>query len=101
MSGVLGTTFLWRGTMRFDAPTTAKAWSLHRRLIALLLAIVSLATVVQALLLYRSVLIEADRLFDYQMQQMAAALEGTRGAPRIGQAEPPGELEDFAFVVNI
>jgi len=84
-----------------DAPAAARTWSLRRRLIALLLAIVALATVAQALFLYRSVLGEADRLFDYQMQQMAAALEGTRGAPRIGPAEPPGELEDFAFVVNI
>jgi two-component system OmpR family sensor kinase len=84
-----------------DAPPRSPRWSLRRRLIALLLAVVALATIAQALLLYRSVLDESGRLFDYQMQQMAEALEGGRDVPRIGPAEPPGELEDFAFVVNI
>lgn len=78
-----------------------RAWSLRRRLIALLLAILALASAAQAVFLYFSVLGEANRLFDYQMQQMAAALEGGRDTPRIGPAEPPGELEDFAFEVNI
>lgn len=76
-------------------------WSLQRRLVWSLFALLGLATVLQVWISYRTFLLEADRLFDYQMQQMAGALQNSRGVPRLGPAELEGDLEDFAFVVNI
>jgi len=48
--------------------------SLRLRLLAFLLAAIALTALVQGLLAYRSALVEADALFDYQMQQTAYAL---------------------------
>ena len=48
--------------------------SLRVRLLVFLLAAIALTAAVQGLLAYRSALVEADALFDYQMQQTAYAL---------------------------
>ena len=48
--------------------------SLRLRLLVFLLAAIALTAAVQGLLAYRSALVEADALFDYQMQQTAYAL---------------------------
>ncbi|MBS0506205.1 MAG: sensor histidine kinase N-terminal domain-containing protein [Proteobacteria bacterium] len=58
--------------------------SLRVRLLVFLLAAIVLTAVVQGLLAYRSALVEADALFDYQMQQTAYALRA--GLPPDAQA---------------
>ncbi|MDN3921595.1 ATP-binding protein [Roseateles violae] len=62
--------------------------SLRRRLMLFLLGAIGLAALAQGLSSYRTALLEADEIFDYQMQQMALSLAG--GLP--GRA-PPRELE--------
>ncbi|MDE2417393.1 MAG: sensor histidine kinase N-terminal domain-containing protein [Burkholderiales bacterium] len=48
--------------------------SLRARLLLFLLVAVIVTTLLQALVAYRSALIETDEIFDYQMQKMAASL---------------------------
>ncbi len=76
------------------APTPAH--SLRKRLLLLLLASIALFAAIQGVGAYRSALQQADALFDYHLRQMAHAMP--RGAdPR----PPPGDEEDFDFLVQI
>lgn len=52
----------------------ARPGSLRLRLLVFLLAAIAITAAVQGVLAYRSALVEADALFDYQMQQTAYAL---------------------------
>jgi two-component system OmpR family sensor kinase len=60
--------------------------SLRGRLLLFLLVAILVTTGLLALVAYRTALAEADELFDYQMQQMAASL-------RPGLASTPSELD--------
>ena len=53
--------------------------SLRGRLLWFLLAAISIATLAQASIAYRTSLRDADQIFDYHMQQMALSLRS--GAP--------------------
>lgn len=57
-------------------PGGARAHSLRRRLLLLVLAAVALASVLQAASAYRTALRNADALFDAQLQAMARSLRG-------------------------
>jgi two-component system OmpR family sensor kinase len=76
--------------------------SLRGRLLWFLLAAISIAAIVQAVIAYRSALSDADQIFDYHMQQMALSLRG--GAPlanseaRYGGANDP---ENNDLVVQV
>lgn len=75
---------------------TPPAHSLRKRLLLLLLASIALFAAIQGVGAYRSALQQADALFDYHLRQMAHAMP--RGAdPR----PPPGDEEDFDFLVQI
>jgi two-component system OmpR family sensor kinase len=52
------------------------AWSLRRRLLWLVLAAIALVTVLQAATAYRSALREADRMFDYHLEEVARSVHG-------------------------
>ena len=63
------------GQASMDVATASRrAGSLRARLLWFLLAAIVLAGAVQALVTYRTVLREADEIFDYHMQQMAMSL---------------------------
>ncbi|RZL57429.1 MAG: two-component sensor histidine kinase [Variovorax sp.] len=74
--------------------------SLRARLLAFLLAAIVLAAGAQAFVAYRTVLQEADEIFDYHMQQMASSLRS---------GLPPGSVagglggpdQNFEFVVQV
>src|SRR5215217_903875 len=74
--------------------------SLRARLLFFLLAAIVLAAGTQALVAYRTVLKEADDIFDYHMQQMAmslrAGLPPSADVGGIGRGE-----ENFDFVVQV
>ena len=76
--------------------------SLRARLLWFLLAAVVATAVVQSLVSYHAVRAEADEIFDFQMQQMAASLRF--GLPAPNPAAPsasPDDKEDFDFVVQV
>ena len=74
--------------------------SLRARLLWFLLAAILLAAGAQALVAYRTVLKEADDIFDYHMQQMAlslrAGLPPSAAVPGVGSGE-----QNFEFVVQV
>jgi two-component system OmpR family sensor kinase len=75
--------------------------SLRARLLWFLLAAIVLAAGVQAAVAYRTVLKEADQIFDYHMQQMALSLRaGVPPSPAIGGLRGSGE-QNFDFVVQV
>ncbi|AMM26480.1 ATP-binding protein [Variovorax sp. PAMC 28711] len=77
--------------------------SLRARLLWFLLAAIVLAAGVQALVAYRTVLKEADEIFDYHMQQMALSLRA--GLPPSAAVGGLGSLrggeQNFDFVVQV
>jgi two-component system OmpR family sensor kinase len=74
--------------------------SLRARLLWFLLAAIVLAAGVQALAAYRTVLREADEIFDYHMQQMALSLRA--GLPPSAAVGGIGSGEqNFEFVVQV
>jgi two-component system OmpR family sensor kinase len=50
--------------------------SLRRRVLWLVLALIALVSVLQAMSAYRSALFEADRMFDYHLQEVARSVHG-------------------------
>ena len=80
--------------------TRAMTGSLRARLLWFLLAAIVLAAGVQALVAYRTVLNEADEIFDYHMQQMALSLRA--GLPPSAAVGGIGTGEqNFEFVVQV
>jgi two-component system OmpR family sensor kinase len=79
---------------------SALVGSLRARLLFFLLAAIVLAAGTQALVAYRTVLKEADEIFDYHMQQMAmslrAGLPPSAAVGGIGSAD-----QNFEFVVQV
>ncbi len=74
--------------------------SLRARLLWFLLAAIVLAGGVQAFATYRTVLHEADQIFDYHMQQMALSLRA--GLPPSAAVSGLGPTEqNFEFVVQV
>ncbi len=74
--------------------------SLRARLLWFLLAAIVLAAGVQALVAYRTVLKEADEIFDYHMQQMALSLRaGLPPSAAVGGLG--GGEQNFDFVVQV
>ncbi|MBS0467644.1 MAG: sensor histidine kinase N-terminal domain-containing protein [Proteobacteria bacterium] len=77
--------------------------SLRLRLLAFLLTAIALTAAVQGVLAYRSALVEADTLFDYQMQQTAYALRA--GLPPDAQASGGGkglpEYQNDELIVQV
>jgi two-component system, OmpR family, sensor kinase len=51
-------------------------WSLRRRLLTLVLVAIGFVTVLQAGIAYRSALGEADRMFDYHLEEVARSVHG-------------------------
>lgn len=51
-------------------------WSLRRRLLTLVLVAIAFVTVLQAGIAYRSALREADRMFDYHLEEVARSVHG-------------------------
>lgn len=74
--------------------------SLRARLLWFLLAAIVLAGSVQALVTYRTVLHEADEIFDYHMQQMAMSLRSGL-PPSAAVGELGGADQNFEFVVQV
>jgi len=54
----------------------AASWSLRRRLLTLVLVAIGSVTVLQAATAYHSALHEADRMFDYHLQEVARSVNG-------------------------
>ena len=54
----------------------AATWSLRRRLLTLVLVAIAFVTALQAGTAYRSALREADRMFDYHLQEVARSVHG-------------------------
>jgi len=52
------------------------SWSLRRRLMWLVLAAIGLVTLLQAATAYRMALREADRMFDYHLEEVARSVHG-------------------------
>ena len=78
-----------------DPPAAPKAaHSLRGRLLALVLAAVALASLAQALGAWRTALVNADALFDTQLQTLARSIEAS--GPGL-----PGHGPDFDFGVQI
>jgi two-component system OmpR family sensor kinase len=74
--------------------------SLRARLLLFLLAAIVLAAGAQAFVAYRTVLKEADEIFDYHMQQMALSLRS--GLPPSSAVGGIGGTEqNFEFVVQV
>jgi two-component system OmpR family sensor kinase len=74
--------------------------SLRARLLWFLLAAIVLAAGSQAFVAYRTVLNEADQIFDYHMQQMALSLRA--GLPPSAAVSGLGDGdENFEFVVQV
>ncbi len=74
--------------------------SLRARLLVFLLAAIVLAGGIQALVTYRTVLREADAIFDYHMQQMALSLRA--GLPPSAAVSGLGSSDqNFEFVVQV
>lgn len=66
------------------ATRIASTWSLRRRLLTLVLVAIGFVTVLQAGIAYRSALREADRMFDYHLEEVAQSVHG-------GMPFAPGE----------
>ncbi|MGJ7491354.1 ATP-binding protein [Variovorax sp. ZT4R33] len=77
--------------------------SLRARLLLFLLAAIVLAAGAQAFVAYRTVLNEADEIFDYHMQQMAMSLRsGLPPSSAVGGIGGiPGVEQNFEFVVQV
>ena len=74
--------------------------SLRARLLVFLLAAIVLAAGAQAFVAYRTVLQEADEIFDYHMQQMALSLRsGLPPGAAVGGLG--GAEQNFEFVVQV
>jgi two-component system OmpR family sensor kinase len=76
------------------------AMSLRARLLWFLLAAIVLAAAVQAFAAYRTVLKEADEIFDYHMQQMALSLRAGL-PPSAAVAGLGGAEQNFEFVIQV
>lgn len=74
--------------------------SLRARLLIFLLAAIVLAAGTQAFVAYRTVLNEADQIFDYHMQQMALSLRAGLPPSAAVSGLSDGE-ENFEFVVQV
>ena len=82
------------------SPSARRTASLRARLLWFLLAAIVLAGGVQAGVTYRTVLREADEIFDYHMQQMAMSLRS--GLPPSAAVGGLSEVEqNFEFVVQV
>jgi two-component system OmpR family sensor kinase len=71
----------------------ASSWSLRRRLLTLVLVAIGAVTVLQAATAYRSALHEADRMFDYHLEEVARSVNG--GVP----FEPGEDLSEYSVQV--
>ena len=69
------------------------SWSLRRRLLWLVIAAIGLVTLLQAATAYRSALREADRMFDYHLQEVARSVHG--GIP----FAPGADISDYSVQV--
>jgi two-component system OmpR family sensor kinase len=67
--------------------------SLRQRMLWLVLALIALVSILQATSTYRSALVEADRMFDYHLQEVARSVHG-------GLPYSPGE-DEYEFAVRI
>jgi two-component system OmpR family sensor kinase len=67
--------------------------SLRRRVLWLVLALIALVSVLQAMSAYRSALFEADRMFDYHLQEVARSVHG--GIP----FAPGADISDYSVQV--
>ncbi len=74
--------------------------SLRSRLLVFILAAILLAAGGQAFVAYRTVLKEADEIFDYHMQQMALSLRSGL-PPGAGIGGLGGNEQNFDFVVQV
>lgn len=75
------------------AGAPASSWSLRRRLLTLVLVAIGVVTVLQAATAYRSALREADRMFDYHLEEVAHSVHG-------GMPFAPGEdVSDYSVQV--
>jgi len=82
------------------APGVGAMKSLRARLLWFLLAAIVLAAGTQAYVAYRTVLHEADDIFDYHMQQMALSLRaGLPASSTVGGLG--GGEENFEFIVQV
>jgi two-component system, OmpR family, sensor kinase len=68
-------------------------WSLRRRLLSLVLAAIGVITLLQAGTAYRSALREADRMFDYHLEEVARSVHG--GVP----FAPGDDVSDYSVQV--
>jgi two-component system OmpR family sensor kinase len=82
--------------MNGRARVTRHAHSLRRRLLALVLAAIALASVLQASSTYHAALRQADAMFDAHLQEVARSVHG--GIPL---AQPQGDRAAFDFLVQI
>lgn len=89
--------------MRLKSLIPSLAGSLRARLLLFLLAAIVLAAGAQAFVAYRTVLNEADEIFDYHMQQMALSLRsGLPPSSSVGGIGGiPGVEQNFEFVVQV
>ena len=70
------------------AGRSASSWSLRRRLLTLVLVAIAFVTLLQAAIAYRSALREADRMFDYHLEEVARSVHGgVPFAPAEGASE--------------
>lgn len=75
--------------------------SLRIRLILWLAAAIMVATAVQFAVSFRVAMGQANRLFDYHMQQMAHALQDSAGKHTQWRALPEAGTHNFEFVIQI
>jgi two-component system OmpR family sensor kinase len=76
--------------------------SLRARLLWFLLAAIVMAAGIQAFVAYRTVLQEADDIFDHHMQQMALSLRaGLPPSATVGGLSGLGGEENFEFIVQV
>ena len=73
---------------------TSSPPSLRRRVLWLVLAVIALVSILQATSAYRSALVEADRMFDYHLQEVARSVHG-------GLPFSPGGDDEVEFSVRI
>lgn len=71
----------------------AAGWSLRARLLWLVLAAIGAVTLLQAATAYRSALREADRMFDYHLEEVARSVHG--GVP----FDPGGSASEYSVQV--
>jgi two-component system OmpR family sensor kinase len=74
------------------AAPSAASWSLRRRLLVLVLVAIGLVTALQAASAYRSALREADRMFDFHLQEVARSVHG-------GVPIAPGESSEYSVQI--